>query len=619
MEVGHAEMRDFLAATHPFDLLPEQVLAALPDKLSTVRVDGGSTILEPGQDSRSLFLVRTGAVEICSPDGQLLTHLSEGAAFGVRALHSDRKAPYRAAALEDTVLHLLPDTEFARLKREHPEFDQYFAPMGAERLRGTQPGTGAADQTSLLSVRTSDLMTGPPVTIARDASLRTAARRMREHGISCLLVTEGESLAGILTSRDLRDRVVAEAVDYDTPVDKVMTPEPVTLPADSLAFDALLTMTERNISHLPVTDEGRPVGMITSTDLVRRQANSAVYLVADIHKQRTTEGLAKAVAQIPQLLVSLVDSGATADNIGHIVTSICDATTTRLLQMAEAEFGPPPVPYAWLASGSQARQEQTGVSDQDNCLVMDDAFDEAEHGPYFEALAKYVCDGLDACGYIYCPGEMMAMTPMWRQPLKQWQRYFASWIVEPEPMAQMLTSVLFDLRPIGGEARLFDEIQKVAVSKAQRNSIFLAHLVSNALTHTPPLGFFRNFVLIRGGEHDRRFDLKHNGTVPIIDIARVYALKAGLTEVNTRDRLVAAQAASALSVSGARDLLDVYEFISITRLRHQAKQIRDGQKPDNFMAPQDMSQFERDHLKDAFLVVKKIQSNMSNAHQIGAR
>ena len=107
--------------------------------------------------------------------------------------------------------------------------------------------------------------------------------------------------------------------------------------------------------------------------------------------------------------------------------------------------------------------------------------------------------------------------------------------------------------------------------------------------------------------------------VPIVDIARVYALEAGIREVNTNDRLVAEREASALSESGGRDLLEAFEFISILRLRHQARQIKAGEAPDNFVAPGDLSQFERNHLKDAFLIVKTIQSAMANTHQVGPR
>ncbi len=621
MEAGQTEIRDFLLSCHPFDGLPEEVVETLPATIQARQAERGSVILQPGQESRHLFLVRSGAVEIRSPEGQLWARMSEGEAFGVRALLSDGAAHYQAVALEPSVLLLLPQADFDRLKQGFPKFDEFFVPTGADRLRSHRGDLKAAadEPVGLMSLRTTDLMTRDPITIQQSRSVRDAARLMRDRRISCLPVLEGEALVGILTSGDLRDRVVAEGYDVEGAVRSVMTPQPFALGVDALAFDALLAMTQRSISHLPVVDRDHLVGVITSTNLVRSQSQSAVFLVSDIYKRDSFEELAAVVAQVPQLLVNLVEAGTSAHSIGHMITSICDATTKRLLQLAESRLGPPPVPYLWLASGSQARREQTGVSDQDNCLVLADSYDPAEHGAYFEALAKFVSDGLNACGYVYCPGEMMATTDKWRQPLQIWQRYFVSWIDEPAPMAQMLTSVLFDLRAIWGEVSLLDELQGVALKKAQSNSIFIAHLVSNALTHTPPLGFFRNFVLIRGGEHKHRFDLKHSGVAPIIDIARVFALEAGIGEVNTHDRLIAEREASALSESGARDLLDAFEFISILRLKHQARQIQGGQLPDNFVAPADLSHFERNHLKDAFQIVKTIQSSMAHTHQIGAR
>jgi CBS domain-containing protein len=138
--------------------------------------------------------------------------------------------------------------------------------------------------------------------------------------------------------------------------------------------------------------------------------------------------------------------------IGQIVTAMTDALTVRLLQLAEAQLGPPPVPYAWVAAGSQARSEQTAKSDQDNCLVLDDRYDVDRDGPYFEALARQVCSGLDACGYVFCPGEMMAMTERWRQPLQRWLERFRHWIDQPEPAALMHTCVFFDMRPVHGES-----------------------------------------------------------------------------------------------------------------------------------------------------------------------
>jgi CBS domain-containing protein len=227
---------------------------------------------------------------------------------------------------------------------------------------------------------------------------------------------------------------------------------------------------------------------------------------------------------------------------------------------------------------------------------------------YFAGMARIVCDGLNAAGYFYCPGDMMATNPRWCARVATWRGYFDGWIARPDPMAQMLASVMFDLRPIGGTARLFTELQAETLDRASRNSIFVAHMIANSLKHTPPLGLLRGFATIRSGEYRNHIDMKHNGVIPVVDLGRVYALQGRLTPANTRARLLGAEEAGVISVSGARDLIEAYDLIAETRLKNQAALVRAGRKPDNFLAPSDLSDFERSHLRDAFVVVRTMQS-----------
>ena len=205
---------------------------------------------------------------------------------------------------------------------------------------------------------------------------------------------------------------------------------------------------------MPVLDGQQVVGMLTATDLTELRSGSAVQLSRNIHKPTRLDGLVEAAAKMGPLQRQLAAAQVSAYATGHIVTAITAAITSRLLQLAEAELGPPPVDYAWVAAGSQARNEQSAKSDQDNCLVLDDAYDEAVHGDYFKALASQVDHGLNACGYVFCLGDMMARTDQWRQPQRVWAEYFRRWTDTPEPMALMLTCVFFDLRLIQGRASL---------------------------------------------------------------------------------------------------------------------------------------------------------------------
>ncbi|WP_412775506.1 DUF294 nucleotidyltransferase-like domain-containing protein [Thalassospira lucentensis] len=616
MSIELEEIAEFLKQHHPFDLLPDDVIESLPKRLTARYFRAGTKVLSPEQQCLHLYIIRTGGTETRDPDGQLLARLSEGECFGVRAMFRKGRAANNITTLEDSLCYLLPEKDFHDLAGKYPQFNYFFAQMGGDRLRrGMQMiESRDDDQLKLMSVKVADLIARDLVSIDRSATILDAGKLMCDERVSCLLITQnGDEIAGIITDRDLRNRVIAQARSFDEPVTAIMTDKPISIHPDDYAFDALLTMTRNNIRHLPVLKDGKAVGMITTNNLLARQSLSAVYMAGKISKLNDPADMAKVIAQVPELLSHLIEAGATSQNVGHIVTTLSDAATVRLIQLAEEKLGPPPVPYVWMAGGSQGRQEQTAISDQDNCLILDDAYLEETHGAYFKALAEFVCDGLNDVGYVFCPGDMMAKTAEWRQPAKVWQNYFNKWIEQPEPKALMLCSVWFDLRPIHGTKSLFDDLHRIIVSRAKDNRIFQAYLVGNAMTHHVPLGFFKNFVMIRGGEHDSTLDLKHNGVVPIVDLARIHALANGVDEVNTFDRLRAVKAFPSISTQGASDLLDAFEFISITRLKHQVRQIRQGHAPDNFLHPESLSAFERTHLKDAFSVIKYLQSALETA------
>ncbi|MEZ5476466.1 MAG: DUF294 nucleotidyltransferase-like domain-containing protein [Thiolinea sp.] len=319
---------------------------------------------------------------------------------------------------------------------------------------------------------------------------------------------------------------------------------------------------------------------------------------------------------LPKALVSMVRSSLPAYDIGHAISSIGQAITRRLIALAEERFGKPPIPYAFIVAGSMARREQTAHSDQDNGMILSDEYDEATHGEYFQNIAKFVSDGLDACGYIYCPGNIMATNPKWRQPVSVWRQYFVDWIERPEPKALLYSSIFFDLRSLYGEDSLLNELRREILQKTQKGSLFQAFMAANALNYQPPLGIFKGFVLEKNGENGKALDMKKRGVVPVIDLARVYALSMGIEVLNTCERLdEIGKATGGLSAESIADLKDAFEFISTTRLEHQALQIEAGKAPDNYVPPEQLSALERRHLKDAFEVVSDVQNSMAHNYQ----
>jgi CBS domain-containing protein len=610
MEVELIEIREFLAQRNPFKYLSDELLDELPKDIEIRYLRRGSAF--PPQEG-FLYLVRSGAIEIFDNEGELCEKLDEGALYSVTCQLVNLSQCVRGEASEDSLLYLLHCDRLKSLCRQSSAFNEHFSSSVKERLKAavTTVQESSDDPTvAAMMVSVGSLLRRTPISIESGMTIRETAALMSNKDVSSVMIMRGDELVGLVTDRDLRKRCVAIGLTGMEPIDRIMTPNPETIEASTLTAQALMLMTRKRFHHLPVTRDGKLVGMITATDLANHQSSNSAYLAADVRKAKTVEDLVEVSSRLPKLHLNLAAANVTARHIGEAVSSLTDAITERLLEMAEAKLGPPPVSYVWMAGGSQARHEQSSHSDQDNALLLSDDFDRDRHDEYFAALAKFVSDGLADCGFVYCPGDAMATNPEWRQPLRAWQGYFNKWIQSPEPKSVMLSSIFFDLRPVQGDMSLFQPLQQNILKKSQENRIFLAYMMANAMSHRPPLGFFRQFVLERGGEHERTLDLKHRGIVPITDMARVLALSMGKEQVNTVDRLRACAGSPGLTSEMAENLEDALEFIATLRILHQAGQIKRGKPADNYVPPDELSELEREHLKHAFRVIQTMQESM---------
>lgn len=617
MEVELQEIRDFVALVPPFDLLPENELNVLVRKLGIRYIRRGKSLSEGGENTSSVFIIRQGSVSLYSEDDKLFGMLAEGDLSTAYCDEGGDEA-LDARATEDTLVYCIPCDVLFDIIKKHPDVAAFLKDAPDRRLSDAVKNSQhkASQTATLMNTPLSALISEELIDIDHESSIHDAAVKMTEFGVSSLLIMDSGKLSGILTDRDMRSRCLATGLSADVPVSEIMTRDPICVGSESLAFDALMMMTQKNIHHLPVIDGEKALGIITATDLIRQEGKNSVHITRSIHRAESVVSLAEISKLIPDLQLQITSTGGSAEHVGRAVTAVSSAITRRLIELAEIKYGPAPVTYAWIAAGSQARREQSSHSDQDNGLIISNEMKPEDEG-WFAKLADFVCDGLDACGFIYCPGDAMAKNPQWRQTEKIWTRYFLGWINTPEPKSLMLSSIFFDIRVIAGDKKLLSNILQKVSSETKSNQLFLAHMTANALQHRTPLGFFRDFVLIDEGEHKDTLDLKHKGLVPIIDMARIYALAEGLEAVSTTERLEKAAGSASLSEDGAANLLDAYELISRLRVEHQARQIRKGENADNFLSPKKLSRLERAHLKDAFKVVQTMQESLSQRYHAG--
>jgi CBS domain-containing protein len=609
----------FLGQHHPFDGLGVDQLAAVAGSVLIEFFPAGTTILEQhGSPAPYLYVIRSGAVEILD-EGQLVDLATEGEVFGELSVMSGTRPSATVRAHEDTLCYLIdPRTASEALAAEALASGAGLSTIGvslrrleARRYRGEGRGDFGR-------IRVSSLIHRPAVSFPPDGSVGEAASRMTADRVSALLIPR-EGGWGIITDRDLRSRVLAAGRAGETKVSEIMTVPVRTVPSDSMAGEALLTMLDGGFHHLPVIDaHGGLAGVVTDTDLMGLSRQSPFALKSAIERSPSETDAVAAARRLPEVASELVEVNVDPVDVGHVVGGTIDALSRRLIELAIARLGDPPVPWAWLALGSEARHEQALSTDQDHALVYDPGGrGEAELDPYFAALAEAVTSGLESAGIPRCRGDAMAVHPSLRRSLAGWMDQLRSWMSDPGTEGSVLTSITFDYRRIAGPLDVEAPMDEVIRSVPGRYPQFLRHLARRALDQKPPTGFFRNLVVESHGEHAGRFDVKHGGIMIVTSLARAWALRRGRTEKRTLERLRGAVESGEIDEESRQAMEEAFRLLWQVRLDHQAAMVRAGSPADDFVDPASLGPITRQGLKEAFRIIGREQRGL--AADLGVR
>jgi CBS domain-containing protein len=610
------EIAEFLQLHPPFDTLDPDELAAVAAACEIEYAEAGTVVLEQAVETPGhAWVVRRGAVELM--DGRRIVDLlGEGEMFGHAALLSEWPTALAARTAEDSLFYRIPAGAL-RPVLARPAALRFaarsLAGRYAMRMRDLDPLATAVVDPARKPV--SQLLRGEAVVSPPDTSVQEAARRMVEAGSSSLLVDLGDRL-GIVTDRDLRERVVAAGISPDTPVSAVMTDPAATIPADAIGADALLEMLSRGVRHLPVLDPTRRViGVISDTDLMAVETRTPFHLRRAIARAGTVDEVVSAVAVLPDTIVALHDAKVAADTIGRVIATVHDALTRRMIELS-LEREPVLAPFTWLSLGSVARREAFPSSDQDSAIAWHGEADDAEVRTALARLAAEVVSGIARCGIPACPNGAVASKPLFLRSEQEWRRVAQSWLDDPnQEKALILVSVLIDGRPVWpehGPSSLGD-----VFSGGNRHPQLLRRLGMFALSHKPPTGFMRDFVVQHDGERRGTFDIKSGGLVPVVDIARWAAMAAGVAEASTVARLDAADQHGTLQPDAVSTLRVAFQLFTDLRMGHQIEALRAGRAPDDAIDPRTLEPLTRRYLKEAFRAVADVQRGLVN--QLGLR
>ncbi len=447
------------------------------------------------------------------------------------------------------------------------------------------------------------------VTCTPNDSLVDVVQIMREKNISSLVVCEGDVPTGILTDRDLRNKVVAPGRDPKSlRVSDVMNAPLSVIGESDFLYEALYRMSREGIHRLGVVDaDGRLAGIITDTDILRVQAHSPHQLVLDIEKAGTLEELKTLHRRIQALVLHLTGTGIRTRDMVRLIANLNDQILLRLIGLLrENRFTELPQGFAFVVLGSEGRSEQTLSTDQDNALIYADDLSEQDV-ERIAAFAIALIDSLIEIGVPPCPGGIMAKNPAWRKSLAQWKRDIDHWILTPVPEHVLQGSMFADLRTIYGDRTLEQDLKAHIFAHLDRNEGFLMRMAKNMMGFAPPLGWFGRIKTERKGEHRGMFEIKKAGIFAITDGIKALALQARKLDGGTHKRIAALVAAGVLNPLQADDIEESFEFLVHLRLRGHVQAVRNGKTPTNYIALDQLNRMEQASLRGALEGVAKFQ------------
>jgi len=442
-------------------------------------------------------------------------------------------------------------------------------------------------------------------------SIFKLSKLLSEQKMSAALVSsDNGEILGIVTDHDLRERVIAQKIDSDKPAYSIMTSPIVKIKESAMIYEAMIKMEEKNVRHLAVENEdGKIINLVDTKMLAQFPRHGTYILSREITQSETIEDLKKAIEKKHEVVKTLVESSRNVMHATSILSSIHDSSTERIIQMAVEQLGPPPVPFAFIAMGSQGREEPTLVSDQDNGIIYLSNYDNSQ---YFLDMGAKVSQGLNATGTRYCDGNVMSSNPMWCKPLDIWKKDFNRCVTIPESQELLDLSIFFDFRFIYGDSLLVQDLRKHVNLSLQDRSDFFHLFAQQAQKFKAPSRGISGILQGLGGAESGEWELNLKDiAMPVVSFARLYAIKNNIPQTNTHERLSELAERGVISFNTFEELTSIYEFIMLLRLKNQVFQIESNQEPDNIIQFGKLADHHQTRIREMLSLIAILQKRIA--------
>jgi CBS domain-containing protein len=622
------ELLAFLRRHAPYKDMGAFALEVLAGSLTPLDVAGGSFILEPTDMPPDLFIIESGRVQArlagdVNLTDQPLYELEPGQSFPLAAVAAKRPAINVYSAVGEVRVWRLASADFSKLLLSSCEFNRFVLDHVASLLDEArrqieiQFGQRNSDQQSV-NAQLSAFVRANVVSVTPQTSIREAMEILVKAKVGSVVVTDADRRPlGIFTQSDALRRVVIPDHPTSAPIEQIMTAPPATISATATAYDAMLAMAMHRIRHLVILDgEDRVAGVVSERDLFAMQRIGLRNVRKVIEGAADIDALSRAAGDVRRLCLNMLSQGVSAEKLTQFISGLNDSLTRRVIEIVLARHDLGGTDWAWLAFGSEGRDEQTFSTDQDNGIIFtcSDAAGRDALRQRFLEFAREVNEGLARCGFPLCKGNIMASNPQWCLTQEEWRERFTQWIRKPEPEALLNATIFFDFRALHGNEALARALSTWLLETTASASMFLRFMAENAVKVVPPLGMIRDFSFDNNADFPHTLDLKAFGARLFVDAARIIALANGIPHSSTVERLRAAAAHGKLGGDDINAMIEGFFFIQQLRLRNQ----RAGTPPggENRVNPDKLNELDRQVLKEAFKQAKRLQARLQLEYRL---
>jgi len=360
-------------------------------------------------------------------------------------------------------------------------------------------------------------------------------------------------------------------------------------------------MTKHNKRRVAVAEGGEFVGVLEDIDLLSFLAGNSQLVAQRIDRASSVADLAQAARKIEPQIRMLRRQGVKIEAVCEIVSDLNQRLHAKLFSLVAPqsirETG------CLIVMGSEGRGEQTFRTDQDNGLILSEPAPERDLGAFRADFFR----GLEACGFPPCPGNVMVRNPAWSKTLADYRDDFRRWMALGDEAGVMNIAISFDARAAAGDPEQLRAAKDDLIQAMRGERVHLARFARAVDAFPTPIGLFNNLVTSKA-EGDA-LDLKKGGIFPIVHGVRALALEKGLIDTNTIARIARLAELGTFEPQFARELTEALRYLMTMRLDAEIAE----HASTSLVRPRELTTMERDALRDAFQVAKRLRE-MARRH-----